>query len=329
MLKSVFTKVLKYVKIFYVKENFKVEFVVTKECKGKRLDIFLMGNVENTSRSHIKNMIDSGKVLVNKKEVKAGYTLKENDSISVENVEPEELKIEAKKMELDIIYEDDDIIVINKEKGVVVHPGNGNYTDTIVNGLLYSHKDKLSSINNVIRPGIVHRIDKDTSGIIVIAKNDNAHKKLSEQFKVHSITREYVMLAKGIIKEDEFTVNQPIGRSIRDRKKMAVTDKNSKEAITHFKVLERFYTSKITYLLATLETGRTHQIRVHMKYKGYPLLGDEVYGTKSQEFKVTGQMLHAQKLGFIHPTTNKYIEFFKEPPKEFQDILTKLRNKEK
>ncbi len=198
----------------------------------------------------------------------------------------------------------------------------------MVNGLLYSHENKLSSINDVIRPGIVHRIDKDTTGIIVVAKNDNAHKKLSEQFKVHSITREYVAIVKGIIKDDEFTVNEPIGRSIRDRKKMAVTDKNSKEAITHFKVLKRFYSSNMTYVLATLETGRTHQIRVHMKYVGHPLLGDETYGSKVKGYNIEGHLLHAQKLGFIHPSTNKYVEFFACLPDEFKNVLTKLENKE-
>lgn len=195
--------------------------------------------------------------------------------------------------------------------------------------MLYSHKDKLSSINDVIRPGIVHRIDKDTTGVIVVAKNDNSHKKLSEQFKVHSITREYVMIVKGIINEDELTVNQPIGRSIKDRKKMAVTNKNSKEAITHFKILERFYASNMTYVLATLETGRTHQIRVHMKYIGHPLLGDELYGTKVKGVNISGQLLHAQKLGFIHPTTGEYVEFFAPIPDEFSKILETLRKKEK
>lgn len=207
--------------------------------------------------------------------------------------------------------------------------GNGNYEDTLVNGLLYSHKDKLSTINDVIRPGIVHRIDKDTTGLIVVAKNDNAHKMLSEQFKIHSITREYVMIVKGIIKEDKITVDKPIGRSLKDRKKMAVTDKNSKIAITHFSVLKRYYNSNMTYVLATLETGRTHQIRVHMKYLGHSLLGDEVYGAKTKDYDISGHLLHAQKLGFIHPRTKKYVEFFASLPKEFEDVLTKLENREK
>ena len=210
-----------------------------------------------------------------------------------------------------------------------MHPANGNYTGTMVNSLMHSHKDKLSSINGVIRPGIVHRIDKDTSGILVVAKNDNAHKMLSEQFKVHSITRKYIALVKGIIKEDDMVINLPIGRNPKDRKKMAVTYKNSKEAITHIKVLKRYYNSNLTLVEATLETGRTHQIRVHMAYKNHPLLGDEIYGKKDSTYKVQGQMLHAKVLGFIHPTTGKYIEFESELPEEFKEILVKLENKEK
>jgi pseudouridine synthase, rluA family len=227
------------------------------------------------------------------------------------------------------MYEDDDILIVDKEKGMVVHPANGNYSGTMVNSLMYSHKDKLSSINGTIRPGIVHRIDKDTSGILVVAKNDNAHKKLSEQFKVHSITRKYIALVKGIIKEDTMDIDYPIGRSSKDRKKMAVTYKNSKEAKTHIKVLKRFYNSNVTLVEATLETGRTHQIRVHMAYVGHPLVGDEVYGKKDPRFKIEGQMLHAKTLGFIHPTKNSYIEFESNLPEYYLEILKKLENKEK
>ena len=236
--------------------------------------------------------------------------------------------IKAEDIKLNIIYEDDDIIIVNKEKGMVVHPANGNYTGTMVNSLMNSHNGKLSSINGVIRPGIVHRIDKDTSGILVVAKNDNAHKKLSEQFKVHSITRKYVALVKGIIKEDNLDINMPIGRNPKDRKKMAVTYKNSKDAITHIKVLKRYYNSNITLIEASLETGRTHQIRVHMSYIGHPLLGDEVYGKKDNTFKVQGQMLHAKVLGFIHPKTNEYVKYESDLPEEFKNIITKLENKE-
>ena len=305
-----------------------MHFCIDNENIQKRLDVFLTENIPDVTRSYIKKIIEEEKVKVNGKIVKAGYTLKLKDNIDIEEVEVKETDIKPKEMDIDIIYEDEDVIIINKQKGVVVHPGNGNYEDTLVNGLLYSHKGKLSSINDVIRPGIVHRIDKDTTGIIVVAKNDIAHRKLSDQFKVHSITREYVAIVKGIIKEEEFTVDQPIGRSTKDRKKMAVTDKNSKRAVTHFKVLERFEKSKMTYVMATLETGRTHQIRVRMKYVGHTLLGDEIYGNKTPGYKVEGQLLHARKLGFIHHTKNEYVEFETELPEEFQQILDKLRNKE-
>ena len=212
---------------------------------------------------------------------------------------------------------------------MVVHPANGNYTGTMVNSLMYSHKDNLSSINGVIRPGIVHRIDKDTSGILVVAKNDNAHKKLSEQFKVHSINRVYVALVKGIIKEDDIDIDLPIGRNPKDRKKMAVKYKNSKNARTHIHVLRRFYASNVTLIEARLETGRTHQIRVHMAYMNHPLVGDEIYGKKDSKFKVEGQMLHAKVLGFIHPSKNEYVEFNSDLPDEFKQVLEKLENKEK
>ena len=306
-----------------------MNYIVEKEDIGKRLDIYLSEKNEDITRSYIKNLIDDEKILVNGKSVKSGYKVKNGDSIDVEIVEKVPENIVAEDIPLDIVYEDDDIIIINKAKGMVVHPANGNYTGTVVNSLMHSHEGRLSSINGVVRPGIVHRIDKDTSGIIVVAKNDNAHKKLSDQFKVHSISRKYVALVKGIIKEDELTIDKPIGRSTKDRKKMAVTDKNSRNAVTHISVLRRFYTSNVTLVEARLETGRTHQIRVHMASLHHPLIGDEVYGKKDPKFKVEGQMLHAKYLGFIHPTTNEFVEFDSELPDYFNKILTSLENKEK
>ena len=308
-----------------------MNFIVDKENVSKRLDVYLSDVLKDKdiTRSYIKNLIDEDKVLVNGAKVKSGYKIKLNDNIEVEIIERESENIVAEEIPLEIVYEDEDIIIVNKAKGMVVHPANGNYNGTMVNSLMHSHKDNLSSINGVIRPGIVHRIDKDTSGILVVAKNDNAHKKLSEQFKVHSIKRKYVALVKGIVKEDTQTIDLPIGRSTRDRKKMAVTDKNSRNAVTHIRVLKRFYASNVTLVEAELETGRTHQIRVHMTHLHHPLVGDEVYGKKDPKFKVEGQMLHAKYLGFIHPSTNEFIEFDSNLPKYFEDILVSLENKEK
>ena len=306
-----------------------MNYIIEKEDASKRLDVFLSEKIEDATRSYIKTLIDDGKITVNLAKVKAGYKLKIGDSIDVEIVEKKPENIVAEDIPLDIVYEDDDIIIVNKPKGMVVHPANGNYTGTMVNSLMNSHKDNLSSINGVIRPGIVHRIDKDTSGILVVAKNDNAHKKLSEQFKVHSIKRKYIALVKGIIKEDKLTIDRPIGRSIKDRKKMAVTEKNSRRAITHISVLKRFYLSNVTLIEAELETGRTHQIRVHMAYLHHPLVGDEVYGKKDSKFKVNGQMLHAKYLGFIHPTSGKFVEFDSPLPEYFSSILMSLENREK
>lgn len=305
-----------------------MNYIVQSEDVSKRLDIYITEK-QNITRSYVKNLIDDGKILVNGKKVKSGYSVKINDSIDVEIVEKVDEKIIPEDIPLNIVYEDEDIIIINKEKGMVVHPANGNYRGTVVNSLMNSHKDNLSTINGVIRPGIVHRIDKDTSGIIVVAKNDNAHKILSEQFKVHSIKRKYIALVKGIIKEDTLTIDKPIGRSVKDRKKMAVTDKNSRHAVTHISILRRFYTSNVTLVEAELETGRTHQIRVHMAYLHHPLVGDEVYGKKDSKFKVEGQMLHAKYLGFIHPKSGKFVEFDSELPEYFKNILTSLENKEK
>lgn len=306
-----------------------MNYIIEKEDASKRLDVFLSEKIEDATRSYIKTLIDDGKITVNLAKVKAGYKLKIGDSIDVEIVEKKPENIVAEDIPLDIVYEDEDIIIVNKPKGMVVHPANGNYTGTMVNSLMNSHKDNLSSINGVIRPGIVHRIDKDTSGILVVAKNDNAHKKLSEQFKIHSIKRKYIALVKGIIKEDKLTIDRPIGRSIKDRKKMAVTEKNSRRAITHISVLKRFYSSNVTLIEAELETGRTHQIRVHMAYLHHPLVGDEVYGKKDSKFKVNGQMLHAKYLGFIHPTSGKFVEFDSPLPEYFSSILMSLENREK
>lgn len=307
-----------------------MQYVIQDEkYVGMRIDKFLDFADENMSRSLSQKMIENGDVLVNGKETKPSYKLKLNDNIEVEDVEETELEVIPENIPLDIVFEDNDIIIINKPRGMVVHPGNGNYTGTLVNALLFSHKDRLSAINGVVRPGIVHRIDKDTSGIIVVAKNDKAHKMLSSAFKVHDITRKYIAIVKGIINKDNIKIDLPIGRSTNDRIKMAVTEKNSRNAITHIKVLERFYNSGYTLIEAKLETGRTHQIRVHMSYIGHPLLGDDTYSSGKNEFGVTGQLLHAKVLGFNHPISNEYIEFEKEEPELFKDVLNKLRNKEK
>lgn len=305
-----------------------MKFVITEIEKKERLDKYVLEKTPEITRSYIKILIDEGYITVNNRKVKSGYSLKTGDIIEVTLKDESVSDIKAEDIPLNIIYEDDDIIIVNKEKGMVVHPANGNYTGTLVNSLMYSHKDKLSGINGDIRPGIVHRIDKDTSGVLVVAKNDNAHKRLSDIFKVHDIKREYIALVKGIVKEDTKTIDLPIGRSIKDRKKMAVTNKNSRNAITHIEVLKRFYLSNVTLIKATLETGRTHQIRVHMSYINHPLVGDEVYGKKDTKFKVSGQMLHAKLLGFKHPTTNKYVEFDSELPEEFSNILMTLDKKE-
>jgi len=306
-----------------------MKYIIESEDVSKRLDIYVNEKQDSITRSYIKRLIENSDILVNGNKVKSGYLLKLNDEVIVEIPEDVTLDIKPEESDLDIVYEDNDLLIINKAKGVVVHPANGNYTGTLVNFLMNSHKNDLSSINGVIRPGIVHRIDKDTSGILVVAKNDNAHKKLSEQFKEHSINRVYIALVKGIIKEDAMDIDLPIGRSQRDRKKMAVTDKNSRNAITHIKVLERYYTSNLTLVEARLETGRTHQIRVHMSYMHHPLVGDNVYSKDNNKIKVKGQMLHAKYLSFIHPTSEKTVEFDSELPEYFKEIVEKLENKEK
>ena len=302
---------------------------IVEECDvKKRLDKFVLEKNSDITRSYIKRLIEEGNITVNEKIEKSGYSLKKSDIVEVTITKDEEVNIEPQNIPLDIMYEDEDIIIVNKPKGMVVHPAVGNFTDTLVNALMYSHKNALSGINGKIRPGIVHRIDKDTSGILVVAKNDIAHKKLSDIFKVHDIKREYIAIVKGIIKEDRLDIDYPIGRSIKDRKKMAVTNKNSRNAITHVEVLKRYYMSNVTLIKATLETGRTHQIRVHMSYINHPLVGDEVYGKKDHIFKISGQMLHAKLLGFNHPSSGKYVEFESELPKYFSDVLEKLDKRE-
>lgn len=298
-----------------------------QEEKSGRIDSTLVKKLD-ISRGMAQKLIENGKVLVNGAIVKPSYNLKIGDEVEVENIEMDVSSIKPKDIKLDIIYEDDDIIIIDKEKDTVVHPGNGNYEDTIVNALMFSHKGQLSGINGVIRPGIVHRIDKDTTGVIVVAKNDNAHRCLAEQFKEHSMTRRYVALVDGIIEKDKLRINLPIGRDEKNRIKMAVTTKNSKEAITNITVLKRYTKSGYTLVEAKLETGRTHQIRVHMSYIGHPLVGDNVYGKLNNEFGISGQLLHAKILGFIHPTTKNYVEFETDLHKDFKEVLNILEKRE-
>ena len=298
-----------------------VIYNIDTEDKGSRIDKFLSSKFEGKSRSFIQGLIEEESILVNEKKVKSNYKLKEKDVITVKMKEPKELEVEAENIPIEIIYEDKDIIVVNKPKGMVVHPAPGNYNGTLVNTLLYHCKD-LSSINGVIRPGIVHRIDKDTTGILVVAKNDDAHNKLSDQLKEHTVKREYYALVEGRIKADTGTIDRPLARSKRDRLKISITE-DGKRAVTHFEVIERF--KNTTLVKCVLETGRTHQIRVHMTSIGYPLVGDPVYGFKKGKFKCEGQMLHAKTLGFIHPRTNEYIEFTSELPENYKILIENLR----
>lgn len=298
-------------------------FIASELDINKRLDLFLSEKLEHMSRSYVQGLIENESVKVNNKVKKSNYKLKFGDEISIEVPTPVELQVEGENIPIDTIYEDSDVIVVNKPQDMVVHPAPGNYTGTLVNALLYHCKD-LSGINGVIRPGIVHRIDKDTTGILVVAKNDNAHNKLAEQLKNHSMTRTYYALVEGNVKQDEGIVNAPIGRHPVDRIKMAVV-KDGREAVTHYRVIERF--GDYTLVKCNLETGRTHQIRVHMAHIGHPLVGDNVYGYKKQKFNLKGQVLHAKELGFIHPTSGEYIHFDSELPKYFIELLEKLRGR--
>ncbi len=295
--------------------------IVNENDKGKRLDIYIAENFNELSRTMIKKLIESNNILVNDKSEKVSYKVQANDNISIDIPEAKETKLKAQEIPLDIIYEDSDIIVVNKPKGMVVHPANGNPDGTLVNAILAICKNSLSGIGGELRPGIVHRLDKDTSGLIIVAKNDNAHINMSEQIKERNVKKTYIALVRGNVPEEEATINMPIGRSTKDRKKMAVT-KNGKQAITHFKVLKRY--SKYTLLEIKIETGRTHQIRVHMAEIGYPVVGDAVYSNGKNEFGIEGQMLHAYKLEFMHPITNKHMELTAPLPQYFEEILKKL-----
>ena len=296
------------------------------ENDNKRIDAYLSEKLEDTSRVAIQRLITNEKVFVNGKTVKSSYKVQAGDQIQVEEEIPVEVSLKAQNIPLDIIYEDKDIIVVNKPKGMVVHPANGNPDGTLVNAIMAICKDSLSGIGGEIRPGIVHRLDKDTSGIIIVAKNDKAHINLSEQIKDHKVKKTYIALVRGIVKENEATINMPIGRSEKDRKKMAVT-KKGKEAITHFKVLERY--DKYTLLQVNIETGRTHQIRVHLSQIGYPIVGDEVYSNGKNEWNVKGQCLHAKSLEFTHPITGETMFLEAKLPEYFENILKELENRKR
>ena len=295
---------------------------VNEENVGKRIDSFIHKVQEDISRSMVQKLIEQKNIKVNGKETKHSYKLKLNDEIEIFVPEAKEINLKAQDIPLNVIYEDNDIIVINKPKGMVVHPANGNPDGTLVNAVMNKCKDSLSGIGGEIRPGIVHRLDKDTSGAIIVAKNDKAHIALSEQLKNHEVKKTYLALVRGIIKENEATINMPIARSKKDRKKMDV-DKDGKEAITHFKVLGR-YKNKYTLLQINLETGRTHQIRVHLSHIGYPIIGDEVYSNGKNEWNISGQCLHAWKLEFIHPITGKKISLEAEIPEYLKNIIKEL-----
>lgn len=293
------------------------------EHSGERIDRFLSGNLEALSRSYIQKLLKESRILVNNNTVKANYKILKGDQIDIQIPEPEILDIRPENIPLDILYEDDDILIVNKPKGMVVHPSPGHYNHTLVNAVLYHCGDRLSGINGVLRPGIVHRIDMDTTGSLLICKNDHAHQILAEQLKDHSITRKYQAVVYGNLKADSGTVDAPIGRHPIDRKKMSTKSLHGKRAVTHFTVLERF--GNYTYIECTLETGRTHQIRVHMASVGHPILGDTVYGPARCPFRLQGQTLHAKTLGFVHPSTGEYMEFDAPLPEYFSALLDKLR----
>ncbi len=296
-----------------------VKLTPSAEDIGTRIDKYISDNIALT-RSAVQGLISKGAVTADGKAVNKNYKLRGGEVITVEIPEPEPMDAVPEDIPLNIVYEDDDLLVVNKPKGMVVHPAHGNYTGTLVNALLYHCGGSLSGINGVIRPGIVHRIDKNTSGLLIVAKNDASHLKLAEQIKAHSFTREYEAVVTGVLKNTSGTVDAPIGRHKTDRKKMCVTPENSRNAITHYEVLKQY--GGYAHVRLRLETGRTHQIRVHMAYIGHPVLGDDVYGKPYKGLE--GQCLHARKIGFIHPSTDEYMEFSSELPEYFQSVLRKL-----
>ncbi len=300
------------------------QFFFKADKENLRIDKFLSENLENFTRSRIQRLIEDGNVTISGKAVKVSYKIKNGDEITVALPEVQQLEIMAEDIPLDIVYEDSCMLVVNKPQGMVVHPAAGNYSGTLVNALLHHCPDTLSGINGEKRPGILHRIDKDTSGLLLVAKNDIAHQSLSEQIKAHSLTREYRALVHGSVKTESGTIDAPIGRHPIDRKKMAITQKNSRDAVTHYRVLERF--SGYTYISCRLETGRTHQIRVHMSSRGHSIVGDKTYGIKDK-FNLNGQLLHACRVGFIHPLTGEYMEFMRDVPNYFEEVLEKLRRR--
>ena len=300
-------------------------FEVMEEQEGERLDKYLSIIYPDFSRSFFQKLIKDSSVFVNDKVEKASYIVKLEDVVTIHFPDAVQTTIKPENIHLDIIYEDDDLLIVNKPKGMVVHPSAGHYTGTLVNGIMYHCKDSLSGINGEIRPGIVHRIDMDTTGSLIVCKNDFSHINIAEQIKVHSVNRIYEGIVCGNVKEDEGTIEGPIGRHPVERKKMAINEKNGKSAITHYKVLERF--GNYTYMQFKLETGRTHQIRVHMSSIGHPLLGDSLYSSGKSPFKaLQGQTLHAKTIGFVHPTTQQYVEFEAPLPEYFEKLLTQLKN---
>ena len=298
----------------------KVMLCCPAEAAGSRIDKYISDNIAELTRSAVQGLISGGQVTADGKTVSKNYKIRGGEEISVEIPDPQPMDAVAEDIPLDIVYEDDDLLVVNKPKGMVVHPAHGNYNGTLVNALLHHCGDSLSGINGVIRPGIVHRIDKDTSGLLIVAKNDRSHLHLAEQIKVHSFTREYEAVACGHFKETEGTVDAPIGRHKTDRKKMCVTAENSRNAVTHYSVIKQY--GGYAHVRLRLETGRTHQIRVHLSYIGHPVLGDGVYGKTYKG--IEGQCLHARKIGFIHPSTGEYMEFTSPLPDYFVSILNKL-----
>ena len=302
----------------------KIELSVSNEFSGVRIDKFLAENIDFLTRSMISKLIENGNVFVFDKIAQKSYKCKAGDEISVNVPKPRVLETKAENIPLDIVYEDSDLLVVNKPKGMVVHPAACHYSGTLVNALMYHCKDNLSGINGVSRPGIVHRIDMNTTGVIVACKNDYAHNFIAQQLSVHSITRKYYAIVHNQFNNTEGVVDAPIGRNPSDRKKMAVDKKNGKRAVTHYRVLEQF--GKFSYIECQLETGRTHQIRVHMASIGHPLLGDDVYGSGKSPFNLCGQTLHAGVLGFIHPTTKEYVEYSADLPEYFQKVISRLRN---